>query len=59
MPSRVRIAEQLLIPFEQEQAVEQSNEEGNQRQIWYEVVAYGRGRAARQRLRPAGKISQG
>src|SRR5258705_12075877 len=60
VPARIRIAKQLLIALEQEEAIEQGDQEGNQRQVWYDVVTNGpSGGAARQRLRPAGKSSQG
>src|SRR5204863_9224797 len=61
VPARIRIAKQLLIALEQEQAVEEGNEEANQREIRYEIAANAdtTGGAARQRLRPAGKCFQG
>jgi len=60
VPARIRIAKQLLIALEQEEAIEQGDEESNQRQVWYDVQTNGSaGGAARQRLRLAGKSSQG
>src|SRR5882724_2126689 len=38
VPARIRIPKKLLIALEQEEAIEQGDEEGNQRHVWYDVM---------------------
>src|SRR6266436_4260079 len=53
VPARIRITKQLLIALEQEEAIEQGDEEGNQRHVWYDVMTnHPGGGAIPQRLRP-------